>query len=151
MQFFFSKIFHLYMVFCFRNWWLSGMWSSASLKRNGNIWIQLRGTYIGMWWWRTIATWSHWVNLSASYNLEYALFYQLLYSIIELLVSKPKTIFWKKMGTSLCFQRHGLNIVLEMTPPWSTSIILHVCILSVPSYFYFPWYPGSLFWILEHI
>lgn len=89
------------MVCCFRNWWHSGMWSSASLKRNGNIWIQLRGTCIGMWWWRTTATWSHWVNLSAAYHLEYALLN------ISCFLVNPRLSF-KKVGTFLLPVSRGM-------------------------------------------
>lgn len=134
------------MVCSFRSWWHSGMWSSPSLQRNGNIWIQLRGTCIGMWWWRTIATWSHWVSLSASYNLEYAVLN------IRCFLVNPR-LSWKKIGTFLFpVSRGTVELWVGEDTSISTFIILRdVCIFSVPSYFYFPWYPESLIWILEDI
>ena len=57
-------------VCCFRDLWHSGMWPYTSLSRSGNILTLFRRTCTGMWWWRTMITWSHWVCSSASSNLR---------------------------------------------------------------------------------
>lgn len=40
-----------------RNQWHSKMWLWTSPKKNGTMWMLLRGSCTGMWCWRTIATW----------------------------------------------------------------------------------------------